>query len=413
MARSNQREVDRHRAVVVGGGLAGLESALYLKARLGDQVAVTLISDQPRFVYRPFLTYVTFGLDPDHIHLDLKMIADQQDFRLLLGRVDHVDPARRLVQFGSQSVAYDSLILATGAAAVEEAIPGLRRGYTVWSEKEMLALRDRLGSAVESPPDSVLTRVVFLVPPGALWTGPIYELALMTATWLTWVGARDSFDLHILTPELRHVEALGEKVHDQLAESLIVRGIRATLGARATAVKRDTVRLGDGEEVPFDLLINAAVYHGAGLKNDLPVDEKGFYRTRTNTRQIVSDDQIYAVGDGSDYPVKQGFLALLQADAAGEHIASRLLREEPAFDFTTSLFWLMEEFDEVLFAHGDPEALSPDVEVERLPIGRLRRLEAMGYLPRQQRLGNPLYSGLLWKGTEIGLTLVKQLQNGR
>lgn len=402
---------NQHHIVIVGGGLAGLEAAVYLRSVLGEEAAITLVSDRQQFTYRPFLTYVAFGLSPDRVQFDLKRIADLHDFRLFAGRVERVEPKKRLIRFGAHSLAYDSLILATGAATVEEPVPGLRRGFTVWNEEGMIRLHDRLQRAVEEASADRPARIVFLVPPKAAWTGPIYELAIMAATWLTWKGVRGAFHLRLVTGERRHVEALGPHVHERVAESLAYHGVDAATGRRAVRVEPRRVVFEAGEDVPFDILIDAAVYAGRGPKIGLPVDGDGFYRTRLETRQLVSFDDIYAVGDGSDYPVKQGFLALLQADAAAEHIASRVLDREPDFSFSATLFWLMEQFDHVLFARAEEEM--GDVKVDKLPTGRLRRLEAMGYLPRRQRLGNPLYAGLLWKGTEIGLTLVKQLEASR
>lgn len=407
MSKSGRTE--KHRVVIVGGGLAGIETALYLRSVLEDRISVTLISERDTFVYRPFLTYVAFGLPADQVQFDLRKIAEQHDFHLEIGRVDRVDPDGRRVRFGSQSIAYDSLVLATGASTESEPLPGLRRSYTVWNTDEMMRLHDRLERSVEEASTKQPARVVFLVPPGASWTGPIYELAMMMSAWLTWKGVRDAFDVRLITSESRHVEALGEQVHVRLAESLAYQQIETETDRDARRVETGHVIFDDDGAVPFDILINAAVYMGAGPRENLATGDRGFYQTDHDSRRLVSTDHIYAVGDGSDYPVKQGFIALLQADAAAEHITSAILDREPMFTFSATLFWLMEEFDQVLFARAEEDV--NEVEVDNLPTGRLRRLEAMGYLPRQQRLGNPLYSGLLWKGTEIGLTLVKQLES--
>ncbi|MEX0601468.1 MAG: FAD-dependent oxidoreductase [Rhodothermales bacterium] len=397
--------------MIVGGGLAGLEAALYLGTVLGDDVSITMISNRDRFVYRPFLTYLAFGLSPDRIEIDLEEFATQHGIRLHVGTVESVDPQRRIVEFNGHSLAYDALILATGARSVEEPIPGLRGGHTIWDRADMLRLRERLTEEVERASPERPTRVLFLVPPGNAWSGPVYELAVMTASWLAEQGVRAAFDLQLITAEHRHVEAMGEKVGERVADSLAFHGIHAQTGREAIRVEPGHVVFEEGTDAGFDILINGAVYAGAGPVEGLPVDEEGFYRTRMENRELQSIDRIYAVGDGSDFPVKQGFLALLQADAAAEHIAARILGRDPQFTFTATLFWLMDEFDQVLFARGERDMVSADVD--NFAAGKLRRLETMGYLPRQQRLGNPLYSGLLWKGTDIGLSLIKNLESDR
>lgn len=398
---------ERHQCVIVGGGFAGIEAALYLKSRLDGQADVTIISASDRFTYRPFLTYIPFGLSPERVSIDLDGIARAHDVRLVMGHVDRVDPEASLVHFGSRALPFDSLILATGARIVTGAIPKIPQGYTVWDEKEMLRLRGRLTACLNAAMRGEQRRIVFLIPPDAAWTGPTYELALMLATWASWQGVAERFEISLYTAEKRHLEALGMDLHEHVGASMARHDITVETGRTFRRVDHGQITLGDGRIVPFDVLISAAGYMGGGPTDGLPVDERGFLRTRPETRQLVSHDHIYAAGDGSDFPVKQGFLGLLQADAAAEHIASRVLEVEPEFGFRPDLFWVMEGLDEILVAHGDRD----DVDLKRLPSGRLRRLEALSYLPQNQRLGNPLYSGLLWKGTEIGLRMLRHLKD--
>ena len=53
-----------------------------------------------------------------------------------------------------------------------------------------------------------------------------------------------------------------------------------------------------------------------------PGDDRGFIQTALGSRQVVGHPDIYAVGDAGDFPVKQAFLAFLQADAAAEHLSA-------------------------------------------------------------------------------------------
>jgi sulfide:quinone oxidoreductase len=52
------------RVVVLGGGFGGLEAAFLLRMRLGDRAGITVISDQPTFLFKPNTIYIPFGLDP-------------------------------------------------------------------------------------------------------------------------------------------------------------------------------------------------------------------------------------------------------------------------------------------------------------------------------------------------------------
>ena len=50
-----------HRVVIAGGGVAGLEALLALRALAGDRVALTLVSRAPDFFYRPAAVAESFA----------------------------------------------------------------------------------------------------------------------------------------------------------------------------------------------------------------------------------------------------------------------------------------------------------------------------------------------------------------
>ena len=55
----------------------------------------------------------------------------------------------------------------------------------------------------------------------------------------------------------------------------------------------------------------------------LPFDESGFIPIDEHAR-VAGVEDVYAAGDGTNFPIKQGGLGTQQADAAAEHIAARL-----------------------------------------------------------------------------------------
>ena len=112
--------------------------------------------------------------------------------------------------------------------------------------------------------------------------------------------------------------------------------------------------------IDYDILIAFPPYVAAMSYEALPRDERGFLRTELETRQVVDHPDIYAPGDGGDFPVKQAFLAFLQADAVANHIASRVKAKEFRMAFDPVSMCVMEMFDKATFAQvpltvtGDP-----------------------------------------------------------
>ncbi len=123
----------RHRVVIVGGGFGGLYAARSL-AR--SPTAVTLLDRRNFHLFQPLLYQVaTGGLSPSNISSPLReVLRGKQRVRVLMGDVVDVDVAQRQVVLADgDTVAYDTLIVATGVShdyfgndAWRQSAPGLK-----------------------------------------------------------------------------------------------------------------------------------------------------------------------------------------------------------------------------------------------------------------------------------------------
>jgi NADH dehydrogenase len=104
----------RTQVVIVGAGFGGLAVARGLARADLD---VTLIDRQNHHLFQPLLYQVaTAGLSPADIAWPVRhMLRRQRNVRVLMGEVTSVDPGRRVVMLGDGPVAYDCLVIATGA----------------------------------------------------------------------------------------------------------------------------------------------------------------------------------------------------------------------------------------------------------------------------------------------------------
>jgi NADH dehydrogenase len=100
--------------VIVGGGFAGLTAA---QALAGTPVDVTLVDRRNHHVFQPLLYQVaTAGLSTTDIAAPLRHILRRhRNVTVLLGEVERVDAGAREVVLADGEVAYDFLLLATGA----------------------------------------------------------------------------------------------------------------------------------------------------------------------------------------------------------------------------------------------------------------------------------------------------------
>jgi len=412
----------RPQVVVVGGGFGGLEAAFYLRWRLGDRTAITLVSDRDYFLFKPNTIYVPFGLEPRALMVPLAEGTGRKGIRLLVAPVREVDPVAKTVAVDGERLRYDFLVLATGAAMRPEEVPGLREhAHNIWTPEDMLRLRQALTQLAERA-RAQLQRVLFLVPPNNKCSGPLYEIALMLETWLRRQGLRDRVHLTWATCEASYIQAFGPRLHGVVEEEFRRRGIEGYTGLAVERVEEGRVLFAQGRALEYDLLVSFPPYVAAVPYPGLPTDDRGFLLTEMATRQVKGHPEVYAVGDASDFPVKQAFLALLQADAAAEHIAAQVLGEEFRASFLPTSMCIMEQYDRATFAQvplrltGDParpvevlpEALG-QYKVGTSPAWRLGKKLLGLYLPWRFRRGEPFHAGAPWRAMELGLKVMARV----
>lgn len=409
--------------VVLGGGFGGLETAFDLRLQVGERARITLVSDSDHFLFKPNSIYVPFGLDPEKLKVPLAKPAARKGIELIRGRAEGVDPGAQTVDVDGRAIPYDFLVLATGAAMRPEEVPGLaEHALTPWTPVEMLQLRAGFQGLLDAAGSGQRRRVLFLVPPANKCAGPLYEIVLMLDTWLRRAGARESAEIVWSTFEDSYIQAFGPRLHDVAAAEFERRGIEAHAGWPVDRVEPDAVSYANGEQLPYDLLVAFPPYVAATPFAGLRSDERGFLATEPESRRLVEHPEVFAVGDAGDFPVKQAFLAFLQADAAASHLAAELVGGEPAVGFDPVSMCVMEQFDKATFAQvplrltGDPEhpvEVRPDADGD-YRVGSSKAWRAgkkmLGLsVPWRFSRGEPFHGGNFWRGMDAGLRAMSGL----
>lgn len=409
--------------LVLGGGFGGLEAAFYLRWRLQDQADITLVSDQDHFLFKPNTIYIPFGLEPDKLKIPLARPAQRKHVPFVQARVREIDPVAKTVAADGQTLRYDFLVVATGAGMRAAEVPGLgEHAHTIWTPADMLRLRGAFANLLEDAQRGQHRQVLFLVPPNNKCSGPLYEMVFMLDTWLRRKGARQSVDVTWSTYESGYIQAFGPRLNQGVAAEFERRGIAGHREYAVERVEQGAVVYRNGRQLPYDLLISFPPYVASTPFPGLPTDDRGFIGTELATRQVRGYPEIYAVGDAGDFPVKQAFLAFLQADAAAEHLTSVIRGTKPALAFEPTSMCVMEQFDKATFAQvplrltGVPERpieVRPEAaasyKVGSSPIWRLGKALLGVYLPWRFGAGNPFHAGLPWQGMELGLKVMAGL----
>jgi sulfide:quinone oxidoreductase len=100
------------------------------------------------------------------------------------------------------------------------------------------------------------------------------------------------------------------------------RGIALKAGTYAENIQGGKLHLHPSGTLEVDYVVTLAQLEGPALPG-LPSDATGFITVDEHSR-VTGLEDVYAAGDGTTFPVKQGGIATQQADAAAEAIAAQL-----------------------------------------------------------------------------------------
>lgn len=298
--------------VICGAGLAGIEGLLRLRRLAGDEVDVTLLSPADYLSYRPLAVLEPFAAGTVRRFPIERIVADTgvRWVRDSLGWVDRPDRAVHTV--GGQELSYDALLLAVGGRELPSP-----ENMVVFTGRDAADTYRQVLAAVDV---GEVGRLAFVQPDGPTWPLPLYELALLTAQHV-----RDSdrrLEIAFVTAEEKPLHAFGGDAGEAVTRLLEQAGITLYAGSRADVVGPGHLILKpDGLELFPDRIVTLPVITGPNIRGIPGFAVDRFLHVDEFCRVRDTDGLIFAAGDATDLPVKQGGVGAQQADTAAAGIA--------------------------------------------------------------------------------------------
>lgn len=326
--------------VIIGAGFAGLNAAKRLAKR--RDVHVILLDQRNHHLFQPLLYQVaTAGLNPADIAVAIRaQFKDTPNVDVHLGRVDGVDLARKVVFGGDNEVAYDYLVVATGAQHSyfghdewEPFAPGLK------TLEQATEIRRRLLSAFEYAeneldPEKQRQELTFVVVGG----GP---------TGVELAGAIADISRTVMVADFRRIDPSKARVVLVEAAPRVLGAFPADLSARA---ERDLRELGvevmtnakveeiseRGARIGDRWLESTTVFWGAGVQASRFKFEPEVPRDRAGRVQVTPDlsvpgvPEVFVAGDMAAVRTGEGQEVPGVAPAAiqaGAHVARAIIAD--------------------------------------------------------------------------------------
>jgi NAD(P)H-nitrite reductase large subunit len=363
--KEGMKEGMSERVVVVGGGMAAVRLA---ESLVGADVSLTVLADEQHAPYnRILLSAVLEGThSADALTLRSPEWFEERGIDLRLGtRVLEIDrAAREVVLVDGERIAYDRLVLASGAIPTLPPIRGLvRRDGSLHPKVHPFRSLDdchRLDAALAPGRRAVVVG-------GGL-------LGLQVARALSVRG--------MLTEVVEGADHLLASQVDPAAGAILARDLRRLgtdvyTGARAVRLTDDGLQLDNGAVLPTDLVVltaggrpSTALARRAGLMVGRGVVVDG-------TLTSVTDERVHAIGDCAEHRRRTtGFVAPAWEQA---EVLARVIRgEQASYDGRRSVARLRATGLDVCVL-GDPRRAEGEVVEVTNPIsGSHRRLVVHG-----------------------------------
>ncbi len=307
------------KVLVLGGGFAGVEAAIYLRK---EELDVTLVSDRDYFYIYPTSIWIPTGeVTKEDVSVPLDKLAFAHGFKVIVDPVTKIEAKAKKVTLESGRILdeYDYIVVALGQDKIQ--MEGMEHTLSICGKpEEATELYERLDAL--SLKDSGKIAMGFggnPKDPSAVRGGPAFEVLFNVDTYLKRKGIRKNFELTFFAPMEKPGMKMGEKALVMMDKMFKMTNIHKQVGSKITSFDADGINFEDGTKIESDLtmFISAGTGHSIIEASDLPLSDTGFVVTN-EYNEIEGFDNVYAIGDsaalmGPDWKAKQGHVAEVMA----------------------------------------------------------------------------------------------------
>ncbi|MBU0719890.1 FAD-dependent oxidoreductase [bacterium] len=320
--------------LILGGGFAGLEAAIYLKKAAFD---VTLVSERDYFFIYPTSIWIpTRESEFEDVCIDLHQLKRVHGFTLIVDSITQINAKEGNVTLKSGTCLnnYDYLVVAMGASKMKH--KGIENTLSICgAPQQSLLIRDKLDEIIAKGSANICFG--FGGNPkdtSAVRGGPGFELMFNVHNLLKKKGIRDNYKLTFFAPMPEPGKRMGPQALKMMDLFFKKLHIEKHFGTKIKSFEDDGIVFEDDTKLhsDFTMFIPAGNGHEVVKNSDLPTNEAGFIKIDDFCNVIFEDtmmpENIYAIGDitaleGYDWRAKQGHIAEVMARNVAHNIQAR------------------------------------------------------------------------------------------
>lgn len=298
------------RIVIIGGGFGGLEAAFSLKGLLKRPFEITLVDRSAYHAFIPSIHLIVSGkASADSIRIPLKVVLGAAGMEFVQGEALEVNTKKREVTTGGGALAYDYLVISSGAENNYFDIPGASEfSYRFRTPENAERIREKL---MQTLSQEATCRFVLAGggTEGVEVVGEVLDLIRSEGREEDLRAGRIAIDM--IEGKTRLLPNFPVKVQDIVEEYLRGRGVSLLAGDRISEVGKDGVVLGSGQKYGASILVWSGGIQPSKLIRALPLlkDAGGWLRV-TDRLHAPEDDRIYGIGDAVSISAGNEQLAL-------------------------------------------------------------------------------------------------------
>lgn len=314
----------KKRVLILGGGFAGIESAIFLDKSIFD---VTLVSDRNYFFIYPISIWIPTGeISFKDVTLPLDALGKKHGFEVVQDKVSRIEAKNSKVYLSDEVVSYDYLIVALGQGKMQ--LPGLEYSLsTCGLPEESIKMQASFDELIKKGKGTIAFG--FGGNPkdtSAVRGGPAFELIFNFIHKLKKLNLYDQFEIIFYAPMKEPGKRMGGNGVKMLDKFFDKVGVKKKIGVPIKSFSKGLITFKDDSSIQCDL--NIFIPGGSGhpvlTASDIPLTEAGYIKADEYNR-VDGFQNVYAVGDvaallGPAWAAKQGHIAEIMSRNAATNL---------------------------------------------------------------------------------------------